>query len=88
LEEIGGLRSAALTAAALLVSVGVANAAEKDGKIKAIDAAKMTLTLEDGTMFYLSQSVAAKDLKTGEAVKVTFEAKDGKNTADKVVKAN
>ena len=75
---------AALSAAALIASVGIANAAEKDGKIKMIDTAKMMLTLEDGTVYQLDKTVAVKDLKAGQEVKVMFETKNGKNMADKV----
>lgn len=74
----------ALTTAALIATVGIANAAEKDGKIKSIDSAKMMLTLEDGSQYQLDEGIAVKDLKTGQEVKVMFEIKDGKNMADKI----
>ena len=75
---------AALSAAALIVSVGVANAAESHGKIKAIDPAKSTLTLEDGTMYQLAKGVSVKGLKAGQDVTVSYETKDGKHMASKV----
>ncbi len=76
---------AAVTAAALMLSVGAAYAAEANGTIKAIDAAKKTVTLEDGVVFALPASVDAAKLKVGEAVKITFETKDKKNMASSVV---
>ena len=75
---------AALSAAALIVSVGVANAAESHGKIKSIDPAKSTLTLEDGTMYQLAKGVSTKGLKAGQEVTVMFETKNGKHMASKV----
>ena len=75
---------AAVSAIALMASVGVANAAESQGKIKAVDEAAMTLTLEDGTTYQLSEGVMVKDLKAGQEVSVSYETKDGKNMADKV----
>lgn len=75
---------AAISALVLMTSVGVANAAEGQGKIKSIDQAAMTLTLEDGTTYQLSKDVAVKDLKAGQEVTVSFETKDGKHMADKV----
>jgi len=76
---------AALSAAALVVSFGVAYAAESGGTIKSIDAAKKTVTLQDGMVYELPASVDATKLKVGEAVKITFETKDKKNMASEVV---
>ena len=76
---------AALSAAVLMVSVSAAYAAESSGTIKSIDAAKKTVTLQDGMVFELPASVDAAKLKVGEAVKITFETKDKKNMASTVV---
>lgn len=75
---------AAVSAVALMASVGVANAAESQGKIKSVDEEAMVLTLEDGTMFQLSEDVAVENLKAGQEVSVSYETKDGENVADKV----
>ena len=75
---------AAVSAVALMASVGVANAAESQGKIKSVDQEAMVLTLEDGTMFQLSEDVAVENLKPGQEVSVSYETKDGENVADKV----
>ncbi len=75
---------AALTAAALMASVGAAFAAESSGTIKAIDAAKKTVTLQDGMVYELPASVDPANLKVGQAVKITFETKDKKNLATMV----
>ena len=73
-----------LSAVALMFSIGTAYAAESSGTIKAIDAAKKTVTLEDGVVYELPASVDASKLKVGEAVKITFETKDKKNMATMV----
>jgi hypothetical protein len=75
---------AAVSAVALMASVGVANAAESQGKIKSVDEEAMVLTLEDGTMFQLSEDVAVENLMPGQEVSVSYETKDGENVADKV----
>lgn len=76
---------AALSAAAMLVSVGFAEAAEEQrGKIKDVDPANMTLTLEDGTTYELAEGVKVIDLQPGQEVTVSYEMKDGKKVADKI----
>jgi Protein of unknown function (DUF1344) len=76
---------AAAMAAALMLSVGSAFAADASGTIKAIDAAKKTVTLQDGAVYMLPASIDAAKLKVGEAVKITFETKDKLNMATMVV---
>lgn len=76
---------AAAMAAALMLTAGAAYAAEASGTIKAIDAAKKTVTLQDGATYVLPTSVDASKLKVGEAVKITFETKNKKNIASTVV---
>ena len=62
----------ALSAAALLGAVSVANAADISGTIKSIDLAAKTVTLDSGQTFKLDTSVQASNLKVGEKVKVTY----------------
>ncbi len=62
----------ALSAAALLGAVSVANAADLTGTIKSIDTAAKTITLDNGQTFQLGTGVQASTLKVGEKVKVTY----------------
>jgi hypothetical protein len=52
-----------------------AAATETKGAIKAIDEKAMTVTLEDGTTFHLPAGFKFADLKVGEKIVVTWEAK-------------
>jgi Cu/Ag efflux protein CusF len=62
-------------------------AADASGAIKAIDTKAMTITLEDGKVYYLPADFKIADLKVGEKVTVTFDVKGDKNEAS-AVKAN
>ena len=75
---------AAVSAIAMMMAAGVAKADESQGKIQAVDEAKMILTLEDGTTFQLTEDVDVKELKAGQEVTVSFETKSGRKFADKV----
>lgn len=75
---------ATLAAAALMTSAAVALADESSGKIMMIDPATKTLTLEDGTVYELSEGVAIQDLRPGQEVTVSYEVEGGKNVADSV----
>ncbi len=76
---------AAVLAVALLVVVAVGSAAEIQGKIKSVDAAGRSVTLEDGTKLTLSSDVQVnrEALKPGATVKASYEDMGG----DKVVKS-
>ena len=54
--------------AAMLVSV---HAAEMEGTVKAVDAAAMTVTMEDGTVVKVDASVSLAGVEAGKKVKVT-----------------
>lgn len=69
---------------AMIAFAGSALADESDGTIGMIDPATNTLTLEDGTVYQLSENVVIQDLKPGQEVTVSYEIKDGKNMAEKV----
>ena len=71
----------------LLALVGVALAAEMDGEVMAVDAAKGTLTLKSGTMdasFDCETGSVVKDVKVGDKVTVQYKEAGGKKTATKV----
>jgi Cu/Ag efflux protein CusF len=72
-------------AVALTVAVsGAAFAADVEGKIKSVDTAEKSFTLEDGTKVWIGDSVAIDKLKEGADVKASYEEKDGKNMATSV----
>ncbi len=72
-------------AVALTVAVsGAAFAADVEGKIKSVDTAEKTFTLEDGTKVWINDSVAIDKLKEGSDVKASYEEKDGKNMATSI----
>jgi Cu/Ag efflux protein CusF len=71
----------------LLALVGAAFAAEMNGEVTAVDAAKGTLTLKSGTMeaaFDCETGSVAKDVKVGDKVTVQYKEQDGKKIATKV----
>ena len=80
------LTLAALSAAALLAGISLANAADVTGTIKSIDATTGMITLDNGKTYKLPASIKASDWKVGEKVKVTFDDKNGKLTATAIAK--
>ena len=74
----------ALVVATLLASTAIAATQIKVGEVKSTDATKHELVLASGETFELPQAFKIDSLKTGEKVKVTYEAKDGKLVAERV----
>ena len=56
--------------------------------MKTLDTRAMTLTLDDGKLFYLPQGWKDPGVKVGEKVSVTYDRKDGQNMASNVVIQN
>jgi hypothetical protein len=52
-----------------------AAATDTSGTVKSIDEKAMTVTLEDGSSYHLPAAFKASDLKVGEKVVVSWEAK-------------
>ena len=77
--------TALLSAAVLMLSAGLALAAEDSGKVKAVDTPSRTLTLENGTTFRLSENVTIQMLKPGQEVTVSYEERGGQRVADQVM---
>jgi Cu/Ag efflux protein CusF len=84
---------AVLVLAVTLAVVGLAAAAEMEGKIQSFDPAGKQMVLDDGTTLTWDEtttiSVEGKegkleDLKEGAKVKASYQEKDGKNVADKI----
>ncbi|MEZ5886555.1 MAG: DUF1344 domain-containing protein [Paracoccaceae bacterium] len=77
---------------ALAISVGMAGVSfastTSEGTIKAMDMAKHTITLADGTVYYLPANFKDPGLKVGEKVSVVWDMKgtDHDATAVTIVK--
>lgn len=76
-----------LVAVALLSSAALAATETKTGEVKTTDVAKHQLSLASGETFEVSSHVKIDKIKVGEKVTVTFENKNGKMEASKVVPA-
>ncbi|HLW92387.1 MAG TPA: DUF1344 domain-containing protein [Roseiarcus sp.] len=68
-------------AAMLLAGGSVALAADATGKITSIDAAKDTLTLDNGSTYTAPASVKLSTFKVGEKVSVNYSMSNGKMEA-------
>lgn len=76
-----------LLAVALLSSAALAATESKTGEVKSADIAKHQLSLASGETFDVGTHVKLDKIKVGEKVTVTFETKNGKMEASKVVPA-
>lgn len=71
--------------AAVLALAPVAFAAQTtSGSIKSLDMKTHTLTLDNGTTYYLPATFKEQGLKVGEKVSVQWDMKDGKHQAQSV----
>ena len=77
----------ALSGAALLLAVGIANAEDAQGTIKEINISEAWVLLEDGTQYVLAEGVAMEELKPADEVTVSYEMKEGKKVATALSKA-
>lgn len=64
-----------LVAAMSFGGMAFAAATETNGTIKAIDEKAMTVTLEDGTTYTLPKGFKLAEIKVGEKVVISWEAK-------------
>ena len=65
-------------AAALALPVTAAWAADMEGKVTKWETTTRTITLEDGTQFWITDTVKTETIKEGDRAKVTYEDRDGK----------
>ena len=65
-------------------AVAFAAATDTKGVIKAVDEKAMTVTLEDGSVYKLPAGFKLADLKVGEKVTVSWEAKGSDKEASAV----
>jgi Protein of unknown function (DUF1344) len=75
--------SAAL--AAVVASSSLAFADQATGTVKAFDSKAMTLTLQDGTEYYLPQTFKNPGLKAGQKVEITWSMQGTEHMASAVV---
>ena len=78
------LRSIAIAVMLGLTFVSFAVAAETEGKIQSVNGTDRTVTLDNGTTIWLSDSIGLDEVKEGAEVKVVYEEKDGKPVATSV----
>ncbi len=83
-SHIGGTILAATLALSTLTNAALA-AQQAQGSVKAFDAKASTLELQDGQIFTLPKDFRDPGLKSGTRVQISWEMKDGKHAADKVV---
>ncbi len=89
-EERPMKKIAALVLAATFALVGIAMAAEMEGKVRSVDTSSKEIVLDNGTKLVCDDSTSImvegkggklEDLKEGARVKASYEEKDGKNIA-------
>lgn len=73
-----------LVAAGMLASAPMALAETTTGIVESIDPASLTLTLADGTMFQLPESLAVTEVAPGQTVEITWEMQDGQQVVTDV----
>lgn len=76
-----------IVAVALLSSAALAATETKTGEVKTADVAKHQLSLATGETFDVGSHIKLDKVKVGEKVTVTFEKKNGKMEASKIVPA-
>ena len=69
---------ALVVAVALTLPVSAAWAGDVEGKVTKWEQTTRTITLEDGTQFWITDTVKTETIKEGDRAKVTYEDRDGK----------
>ncbi|MDP3899431.1 MAG: DUF1344 domain-containing protein [Mesorhizobium sp.] len=71
--------------AAILMFSGVAFAANAEGKIARLDKETMTLTLDDGASYKLSEEFSVEDYSEGMSVMISYDTIDGKKIVLQII---
>ena len=74
-----------LAATALFVSVVAAFAATAEGTIASIDKSTMTLTLDDGNTYKLSEEFVTEDYAEGMAVVISYDEINGEKIVLQII---
>ncbi|GAA2877598.1 opacity protein-like surface antigen [Aminobacter niigataensis] len=69
------------TAAASLAFIGAAYAADIEGTVQSVDPATRSITLEDGKIYVIPETIKVDELAAGAKVKVTVDDTTGAVTA-------
>ena len=78
-------RHLAIVSLVVLAALAVpAWAGDMEGKVQSVDTNERTVTLDNGTKVWLSESIDVDDVKAGDEVKLSYEEKDGKPVATSV----
>ena len=79
------IRHLAIVSLVVLAALPVpAWADDMEGKVQSVDTDERTVTLDNGTKVWLSESVAVDSVKEGDEVKLSYEEKDGTPVATSV----
>lgn len=70
--------------AAVIASSSLAFADQTTGMVRTFDPSALTLTLQDGSIYYLPQNFKNPGLKAGERVQVSWTSQGGKHMANAV----
>lgn len=79
------MKRIALAAAALFAFVTAAAAATAEGTIASIDKATMTLTLDDGNAYKLSEEFVIEDYSKGMSVTISYDEIDGEKIVLQII---
>ena len=79
------MKRIALAAAALFASVAAALAATAEGTISKVDKSTMTLTLDDGSSYKLSEEFVVEDYAEGMSVMISYEELDGEKIVLQII---
>ena len=79
------MKRIALAAAALFASIAAAFAATAEGTISSVDKATMTLTLDDGSSYKLSEEFVVEDYAEGMTVMISYEELDGEKIVLQII---
>jgi len=71
--------------AALFVMSGAAVAANAEGTIKKLDKQTMTITLDDGKAYKLSEEFSVEDYSEGMSVMISYDEIDGKKIVLQII---
>lgn len=69
------------TAVASLAFIGAAYAADIEGTVQSVDPATRSITLEDGKVYVIPETIKVDELAAGAKVKVTVDDTTGAVTA-------
>ncbi len=79
------MRAFAGAIAAILAMTASAFSATAEGTIAKIDKASMTLTLDDGKAFKLSEEFVVEDYSEGMSVMISYDEIDGKRIVLQII---